>query len=136
MGFKFYNDLFHFFTSIYVHKTFTMIPWWFRCLRRMCLQCRRPGLDPWVRKIPWRKECQCNSILAQRIPRTEEPDGLYSPVGHKELDMTEHLTCSYILYFGCYLFELSSMQANAVDYSRYTFCQMPSICFLLAFNFV
>ena len=29
------------------------------------------------------------SILAWRIPWTEEPVG-YSPWGHKELDMTEH----------------------------------------------
>ena len=31
------------------------------------------------------------SILAWRIPWTEEPGGLYSPWGHKESDMTEHL---------------------------------------------
>ena len=23
---------------------------------RICLQCRRPGFDPWARKIPWRRE--------------------------------------------------------------------------------
>ena len=23
---------------------------------RNCLQCRRPGFDPWVGKIPWRKQ--------------------------------------------------------------------------------
>ena len=30
------------------------LPW---CLRqeRICLQCRRPGFDPWVEKIPWRR---------------------------------------------------------------------------------
>ena len=22
----------------------------------VCLQCRRPGFDPWVEKIPWRRE--------------------------------------------------------------------------------
>ena len=32
------------------------------------------------------------SILAWRIPWTEEPGGLYSPWGHKESDMTEHLS--------------------------------------------
>ena len=30
-----------------------------------------------------------SSILAWRIQWTEEPGGLYSPWGHKELDMTE-----------------------------------------------
>ena len=31
-----------------------------------------------------------SSILAWRIPWTDEPDGLYSPWGHRESDMTEH----------------------------------------------
>ena len=30
-------------------------PWWLR-LERICLQCRRPGFDPCIRKIPWRRE--------------------------------------------------------------------------------
>ena len=30
-----------------------------------------------------------SSILAWRIPWTEEPGGLHSPWGHKELNMTE-----------------------------------------------
>ena len=30
-----------------------------------------------------------SSILARRIPQTEEPGGLYRPWGHKESDMTE-----------------------------------------------
>ena len=30
-----------------------------------------------------------SSILAWKIPWMEEPDRLYSPWGHKELDMTE-----------------------------------------------
>ena len=31
-----------------------------------------------------------SSILAWRTPWTEKPGGLYSPWGHKELDMTKH----------------------------------------------
>ena len=30
-----------------------------------------------------------SSILAWRVPWTEEPGGLYSPLGHKESDMTK-----------------------------------------------
>ena len=41
-------------------------------------QCRRQGFDPWVRKIPWRRPWQPFSILAWRIPWTEEPGGLWS----------------------------------------------------------
>ena len=39
----------------------------------------RPGFDPWVRKIPLEKEMETHSsILAWRIPWTEEPSGLQS----------------------------------------------------------
>ena len=45
-------------------------------------QCRRHkklGFDPWIRKIPWRRAMVAHSsILAQRIPWTEEPDRLHS----------------------------------------------------------
>ena len=36
-----------------------------------------------------------SSILVQRIPWTEKPDGLKS-MGHRELDMTEWLTLSHL----------------------------------------
>ena len=36
---------------------------------RICLQCRRPGFDPWVGKIPLEKgKATHSSILAWRIP--------------------------------------------------------------------
>ena len=38
-----------------------------------------------------------SSILAWRIPWTEEPGGLYSPWDHKESDRTEQLTLSLSL---------------------------------------
>ena len=40
---------------------------------------KRHGFYPWVGKIPWRKKCQpVSSILAWRIPWTEEPGVLQS----------------------------------------------------------
>ena len=36
-----------------------------------------------------------SSVLAWRIPWTEEPGGL-SPWGHKEVDMTEHSTADEV----------------------------------------
>ena len=51
------------------------------------MQCR---LDPWVRKIPWRRKMATYpSNLAWRIPWTEEPGG--GPRGCKELDTTYRL---------------------------------------------
>ena len=46
-------------------------PWWLSSKERAC-QCRRRGLDPWVRKIPWRRKWQptplflCGKSHAQR----------------------------------------------------------------------
>ena len=45
---------------------------------------RRPGFSPWVGKIPWRRE-----RLPTPIFWPGEFHVLYSPWGHKELDMTE-----------------------------------------------
>ena len=50
---------------------------------------KRRGFDPWVGKIPLEEDTVTHSsILAWRIPWTEEPGGLWS-VGHKESDKTE-----------------------------------------------
>ena len=43
------------------------------------LQCGRPGFDPWVRKIPWRRAWQPTPVfLPGESPWTEEPGGLQS----------------------------------------------------------
>ena len=60
--------------------------------KSICLQCRRPGFDPWVRKIPWRRE-----RLPTPVFMPGKSHGLrslvgYSPWGRKELDMTEGLS--------------------------------------------
>ena len=49
--------------------------------------------ETWVQSLDWEDPLQegmttHSSILAWRIPWTEEP-GRCSPVGHKEMDMTE-----------------------------------------------
>ena len=31
--------------------------------RRICPRCRRPGLHPWVRKIPWRRKWQPTPVF-------------------------------------------------------------------------
>ena len=36
---------------------FSELPWWLRWLR-ICLQCRRIQISPWIGKIPWRREWQ------------------------------------------------------------------------------
>ena len=53
-------------------------------LVKICLQCGRPGFDPWVGEIRWRRE-----RLPTPIFWPGECHGLYSPWGCKELDTTE-----------------------------------------------
>ena len=53
-------------------------------LVRILLQCERPGFDPWVGKIPWRRERLPTPVFWPR-----EFHGLYSPwvkEGRKESD--------------------------------------------------
>ena len=56
---------------------------------------RRPGLDPWVRKIPWRRKWQSTSESQPEEFHGQSSLMGYSPLGHKESDTTEWLTLSF-----------------------------------------
>ena len=53
------------------------------------LQCRRPGFDPWVGKIPWRREWQPTPVFLPGESHGQRNLAGYSPWGHKESGMTE-----------------------------------------------
>ena len=69
------------------------LPWELR-RSRVCLQCRRPGFDPWVRKIPWRREWQPTPVFLPGETHGQRTLVGYSPWGCKELNTTEQLTLS------------------------------------------
>ena len=69
------------------------IPWWLRWWRN-CLQCRRPGFDPWVGKIPCRREWQPTPVFLPGEYHGQRSLVGYSPRGYKESDKTEGLTLS------------------------------------------
>ena len=61
--------------------------------KKICLQCKRPGFDPWVGKIPWRRKwlpapvsCLENSMDRGAC------QAVCSSWSHKELDTTKRLT--------------------------------------------
>ena len=56
------------------------------------LQCRRPGFDPWVRKIPWRRAWKPTLVLLPGVSHGGRSLHSYSSWGCKELDTTEQLT--------------------------------------------
>ena len=57
----------------------------------ICLQCRRPGFDPWVRKIPWRRKWQSTPVFLSGESHGGRSLVGYSPGGCKESDTTERL---------------------------------------------
>ena len=71
---------------------FEGLHWWISDKEVPC-QCRRCGFDPWVGKIPWRREWQPTPVS---LPWTF--DGQTSLVDYhgvaKESDMTEQLNSS------------------------------------------
>ena len=69
-------------------------------VKKICLQCRRPGFSPWVGKIFWRREQLPFSVFFWRIPWTEERGRLQSMgshrVGHK--GMSKHTHMAILVY--------------------------------------
>ena len=74
----------------YCYQSYRWLPWWLRRLSD-CLQCGRPGFNPWVRKIPWRKKWQSTPVLLPRQCHGQRSLVGYSPWDPKELDTTERL---------------------------------------------
>ena len=66
-----------------------MIKWY-----RIHLQCERPRLDPWVRKIPWRREWPLTPVFLPGDSHGQR--NLWAPPrGYKVSDMTEMTDTSY-----------------------------------------
>ena len=59
---------------------------------RICLQCSRPGLNPWVWKIPWSRKWQHTPGFLPGKSHGQRSLAGYHPEGCKESDLTEPLT--------------------------------------------
>ena len=77
--------IFHY-AGIYSRASFGLV-----LISNVCLQCGRPGFDPWVEKIPWRKKWQPTPVLLPGKFHGRRMLVGYSPWGLKELDTTERL---------------------------------------------
>ena len=62
--------------------------WWLRW-QKIHVQCRRPGFDPWVEKIPWRRPWKSSPGFLPGKSHGQRSLVGYGPWGHKESDMTE-----------------------------------------------
>jgi len=59
--------------------------------KRICLHCRRPRFDSWVRKIPWRREWQPTPVFLPGESHGQRGLAGYSPCGRRESYTTERL---------------------------------------------
>ena len=55
----------------------------------VCLQCRRPGFDPWIGKIPWSRKWQPTPVFLPGESHRQKSLVDYSPRSHTESDTTE-----------------------------------------------
>ena len=58
-----------------------------------------PVFDPWVGKIPWRRQWQPTPVLLPEEFHGQRSLVGYNPWGHKKWDMTEHLSTTYYLVY-------------------------------------
>ena len=58
---------------------------------KICLRCRRPGVDPWVRKIPLRRKWQSPPVFSLGEIQGQRSLVGYRSRGHKESSTTEQL---------------------------------------------
>ena len=65
------------------------LPRWLSSKEFTCRH-KRPGFDPWVGKMPWRRAWQPAPVFLLGESHGQKSLAGYSPWGHKESDMTEH----------------------------------------------
>ena len=73
------------------------LPRWHSGKESAC-QCRRPGFDPWVGKISWKRKWQPTPKFLPGDFHGQKSLTEYSPWGHKESDTTEG-ACTIISNF-------------------------------------
>ena len=71
----------------------TGLPRWLSGKESVC-QCRRPGFNSWVGKIPRRRKLQPTTVFLSGDFYGQRRLAGYSPWGHKESDMTQQLSMS------------------------------------------
>jgi len=81
--------------------------------KKSTCQCRRPRFNPWVWKIPWRKEWPPTPVFLPGEFHGHRSLAGYNPQGRKELDTTEQLTLRL------FHFRLKDVLYNTGKYSHY-----------------
>ena len=87
---------------------------------KVCLQCRSPRFNPWVEKIPLRREWLPTPVFLPGESHGQRNLVGYSPSGRKELDITERPTLPLFLSLfsvqeGLFLFPAAHREHNLLS---------------------
>ena len=89
----------------WIFEIFTRgLPRWYSGKESAC-QCGRPRFDPWIGKIPWRREWKLTPVF---LPGESHGQGTlegYSPRGHKESDAIATNTSLHALLWDAAMIE-------------------------------
>ena len=66
-----------------------------------CRRCRRCGFDPWVEKIPWRREWLLTSVFLPQESHGQKGLAGYSLWGRKEMDTIE--ATKHVYFWRCWV---------------------------------
>ena len=86
----------------YVNIGASQVAQWYR----ICLQCRRHGFSPWIRKISWRRKWQPVPVFLPGESHRQRSLVGCSPWGCKELGMAEWLSMHTCGYWTSYLIKM------------------------------
>ena len=113
---------------VIIKRYFTLgLPWLLRW-QSVCLWCGRPGFDPWVGKIPWRRKWQPTPVFLPGKSHGWRSLAGYSSWGHKESDTTKwfHFLSLYfagkVLCWGYREYKFSTKLHGVAPLASLSFC--------------
>ena len=115
------------YTHTHTHTHTHTLPWWLRWYR-ICLQCKKPRFDPWVRKIPWRRKWQPTPVSLPGKSHGQWSLVGCSPWGRKESGTTEWIIL-LILSIQCLQ---TPLPRNSRDFSHLWYPKLNSMSSLQA----
>ena len=89
--------------------------WWSFSIIR--LQCGRPGFNPWVGKIPWRRKWQPTPVFLPGESHGQRSLAGCSPWGLKELDITERLSLTHSFHI-LGVFSMKLIMSHFLGYAK------------------
>ena len=71
--------------------------------KEFACQCKRPGFNPWVRKVPWERKWQPSPVFLPGKFHGQRSLVGYSPWGHKESEHAQMSPLNFCLHFKIWL---------------------------------